>query len=72
MKVIVSRMLIVSKSIFSKQRTFKVISKDFTVANTRKGRLNGKLFDFPFDFDTIDVSDIVAIHTSLMKKHDIE
>ena len=47
------------------------ISKDFTVNNITKTGLNGYVYDFPVDYNTIDVSDIVEVHKYILKKRDI-
>ena len=47
------------------------ISKDWSVDNMKKTRLNGYVYDFSVDNDTADVDDIKDIHKYLMKKNDI-
>ena len=47
------------------------ISKDWTVDNIKKTGLNGHVYDFRADYDTIAVDDILDIHKYLMKKNDI-
>ena len=47
------------------------ISKDFTINNIMKTGLNGYVYDFPVDYNTIDVSDIVEVHKYILKKRDI-
>ena len=47
------------------------ISKDFSVDNMRKTRLNGYVYDFSVDYDAIAVDDIVDIHKYLMEKNGI-
>ena len=47
------------------------ISEDFTVNNITKTGLNGYVYDFPVDYNTIDVSDIVEVHKYILKKRDI-
>ena len=44
------------------------ISKDFAVNNITKTGLNGYVYDFPVDYNTIDVSDTVEVHKYLLKK----
>ena len=44
------------------------ISKDFTVDNMKNTALDGYFYDFSVDYNTIDVSDIIDVHKSLMKK----
>ena len=43
------------------------LSKDFTVNNKKKTKLNGYEYDFYFDCNTIDVSGIVNICKYLLK-----
>ena len=45
--------------------------KNWPVDNMKKTRLNGYVYDFSFDYDTIAVDDILGIHSFLMKKNDI-
>ena len=45
------------------------ISKDFSVDNMYKTRLNGYVYDFSVDYDAIMVADILDIHKYLMKKN---
>ena len=47
------------------------ISKDFSVDNMKKTRLNGYVYNFRVDYDAIAVDDILDIHKYLMKKHGI-
>ena len=47
------------------------ISKDFSVDNMKKTRLNGYVYDFSVDYDTIAVDDILVIHKYLMEKNGI-
>ena len=42
------------------------ISKDFTIDNMKKSGLNGYVYDFSVDYNTIDVSDIIHIYKYLM------
>ena len=46
--------------------------KYFAVTNINKTRLKGYAYDFSVAHDMIDISDIISIHTYLMKKHDIK
>ena len=46
---------------------FGNIFKKFTFDNMKKIRLDGYVYDFSVDYNTIDVSDIVDIHKYLMK-----
>ena len=48
------------------------ISKDVSVDNMKKTGLNGYVYDFTVDYNNIDTSNIVNIHTYLMKQHDIK
>ena len=45
------------------------ISKDFSVDNMKKTRLNGYVYDFSVDYDAIAVDDILEFHKYLMKKN---
>ena len=47
------------------------ISKDRSVDNRKKTRLNGYVYDFSVDYDAIAVDDILSIHKYLMKKNNI-
>ena len=47
------------------------ISKDWSVDNMKDTRLNGCVYDFSVDYDSIAVDDIKDIHKYLMKKNDI-
>ena len=38
----------------------------------KKTGLNGYIYDFSVDYNTIDTSNIIDIHKYLMKKHDIK
>ena len=45
------------------------ISKEFSVDNMKKTGLNGYVYDFTVDYNTIDTSNIINIDEYLMKKH---
>ena len=47
------------------------ISKDWSVDNMKDTRLNGCVYDFSVDYDSIAVDDNKDIHKYLMKKNDI-
>ena len=47
------------------------ISKYFLVDNMKKTGLNGYVYYFNVDYDTIAVDDLLEIHKYLMKKHGI-
>ena len=47
------------------------ISKDFSVDNMKKARLNGYVYDLSVDYDTIAVNNILDIHKYPMKKNGI-
>ena len=47
------------------------ISEDWSIDNMKKTGLNGYVYDFSVDYDSIDVGDIKDIHKYLMKKNDI-
>ena len=44
------------------------ISKDFSVDNMKKTGLNGYVYDFSVDYDSIAVDNILDIHKYLMEK----
>ena len=48
------------------------ILKDFTANNMKKTGLNGYVYEFSVDCDTINTINIIDIHKYLMKKHDIK
>ena len=45
------------------------VSKDFSVDNMKKTGLNGYVYGFSVDYDTIAVDDILDIHKYLMEKN---
>ena len=47
------------------------ISKDFSVDNMKKAKLNGYVYDFSVYYDDVVVDDTLDIHKYLMKKNDI-
>ena len=47
------------------------ISKDYSVDNMKTTRLNGYVYDFSVDYDSIAVDDILNIHKYLMKKNNM-
>ena len=47
------------------------ISKDWSLDNMKKTRLNGYVYDFSVDYDAITVDDILDIHNYLMKNNNI-
>ena len=47
------------------------ISKDWSVDNMKKNKLNEYVYDFSVDYDAIAVDDTFDIHNYLMKKIDI-
>ena len=47
------------------------ISKDWSLDNMKKTRLNGYVYDFSVDYDAITVDEILDIHNCLMKKNNI-
>ena len=47
------------------------VSKDFSASNMKKTGLNGYIYDFSVDYNSIDVNDIKNIHKYLMKKNKI-
>ena len=48
------------------------ISKDFSVDNMKKIRLNGYVYDFSVDYYAIAVDDILDIQKYLMEKNNIK
>ena len=48
------------------------ISKDWSVDNMKKTRLNGYVYDFSADYDAIAVDDILEIHKYLMKMNNMK
>ena len=48
------------------------VSKDFSADNIKSIRLNGYVYDFSVDDDTIDFTVILDIHKFSLKKHDIK
>ena len=48
------------------------ISKYFTANDMKETELNGYVYDFSVDYDTIDISDIVNIYKYLMKNQDVK
>ena len=47
------------------------ISKDWSVDNMKKTRLNGSVYDFSADYDAIAVDDILDIQNYLVKRNDM-
>ena len=47
------------------------MSEDFTIGNLKKTGLNGYVYDFPFNYDSIVVDDILNIYEYIKKKQDI-
>ena len=47
------------------------VSKDFSASNTKKAGLNGYIYEFSVDYDSVAVDDILDIHKYLMKKNNI-
>ena len=80
MKVIILDLLMVQKYISSKQDSERKknqmclgnLSRDFSVNNKKKIRLNVRVYNFSFDHGAFDISGIRDIHKYLMKKHDIK
>ena len=46
-------------------------SKEFSVVNMKKTRLNGYVYDFRVDYDAIKTDNILDIHKYLMEKSNI-
>ena len=47
------------------------ISRDWSLDNMKKKRLNGYIYDFSVDYDAIVVDDILYIHKYLIKKNNM-
>ena len=47
------------------------ISRDWSLDNMKKKRLNGYVYDFSVDYDAIVVDDILYIHKYLIKKNNM-
>ena len=47
------------------------ISKDWSVYNMKRTRLNGYVYDFSVDYNAIAVDDIVGIRNYLMKRNNL-
>ena len=47
-------------------------SKDFLTDDMKKTGFYGYASDFPGEYNSIDVDDVLDIHKYLMKKHDIK
>ena len=47
------------------------ISRDWSLDNMKKKRLNGYVYGFSVDYDAIVVDDILDIHKYLMKKNNM-
>ena len=47
------------------------ISTDCSADNMKKTGMNGYVYDFSVDYDSIDVDDILDIHNYLMRKNGI-
>ena len=47
-------------------------SKDFSTDDMKKTGFYGYVSDFPGEYNSIDVDDVLDIHKYLMKKHDIK
>ena len=48
------------------------ISDGFSATESRKVSLNGNVYDFPVDYNSLDKSDILNIHKYLMTKNNIK
>ena len=47
------------------------ISKNWSVDNMTDAKLNGCVYDFSFDYDAIEVDDMLDIHKYLMKQNNM-
>ena len=57
---------------FSTQYCLGSISNGFSAHESREISLNGNVYDFSVDYDSIDKSDILNIHKYLMTKTNIK
>ena len=57
---------------FSTQYCLGSISNGFSAHESREISLNGNVYDFSVDYDSIDKSDILKIHKYLMTKTNIK
>ena len=48
------------------------ISRCFSVNNLKKHGIKRYIYDFSFDYNTIDISIIVDTHKYLMEKHNVK
>ena len=48
------------------------ISRDFSIDNIKKTKLNGCVYDFSVDYNAIAVDNILDIHKYLMEKNNIK
>ena len=57
---------------FSTQFCLGSISNGFSAHESGEASLNGNLYDFSVDYNSIDKSDILNIHKYLMNKNNIK
>ena len=57
---------------FPTQFCLQSIFNGFSVTESREVSLNGNVYDFSFDYNSIDKSDILNIHKYLMTKNNIK
>ena len=57
---------------FPTQFCHKNISNGSSATKSREVSLNGNVYDFPFDYISIDKSDILNVHKYLMNKNNIK
>ena len=68
-KNFVNLRLIIKNVNFSIQFCLGSISNGFTITESREVSLNGNVYDFSVDYNSIDKSDILNIHKYLMKNN---
>ena len=57
---------------FPNQFHLESISNGFNATGSREVSLNGNLYDFSVDYNSIDISDITNIHKYLITKNNIK
>ena len=68
-KNFVNLRLIIKNVNFSIQFCLGSISNGFTITESREVSLNGNVYDFSVDYNSIDKSGILNIHKYLMKNN---
>ena len=57
---------------FPNQFCLGSISNGFSATEFREASLNGNVYDYPVDYSSVHISDILNIHTYLMTKSNIK